>query len=102
MPLSLERHEQKLFNLKSRIVDFIYITKLSLLLAVGGEARPLMWEEDALLNWPRQTPLHSLVRYPPLQKIIRETKLSYLGGLLLASIIKFLRLVYSTIGGAVL
>ena len=41
----------------------------------------------------------SLVPYPPLQKIIRETKLSYLGGLLLGSVIKSLSIVYPRAGG---
>ena len=42
---------------------------------------------------------HSLVRYPPLQKIIHETKLSYPGSLLLARLIKLLRIVYPSLVG---
>ena len=49
----------------------------------------------------KQASLRSLVRYPPLQKIIRETKFSYLGGLLLARLIKLLRIVYPCAGGSV-
>ena len=44
--------------------------------------------------------LHSLVRYPLLQKIIRETKLSYLGGLLLGNVIKLLLIIYPRTDGA--
>ena len=78
-----------------------YLLLESNLFHLGEGGEPILREFFyCYIHMSTQEYCHSLVRYPPLQKIIRETKLSYLGGLLLGSVIKSLRVVDARAGGA--